>query len=175
MTLIVLLPQNLILLFVLGFRNRLDVLSLPVLVISDLEMGLPRRLTDKESACRCRRCGFSPWVRTIPWRRAWQPTLVFLPGKSHRQRSLASYSPQSHKESDMAEQLSMHPWPRGRPCLLSLSIYFQSYYYCTDQQLPGRMLDNERNIKQYQHACSSSRFKALKVIWTGMKAKLYSS
>jgi len=34
--------------------------------------------------------GFDPWVRKIPWRRAWQPTPVFLPGESHGQRSLAS-------------------------------------------------------------------------------------
>ena len=39
----------------------------------------------------------------IPWRRAWQPTPVFLPGESHGQRSLASYSPWSHKESDITE------------------------------------------------------------------------
>ena len=40
-----------------------------------------------------RRCGFYPWVGKIPWRRAWQPTPVFLPGKSHRQRSLVGYRP----------------------------------------------------------------------------------
>ena len=40
-----------------------------------------------------RRRGFDPWVRKIPWRRKWQPTPVFLPGKSHGQRSLAGYSP----------------------------------------------------------------------------------
>ena len=39
------------------------------------------------------RCGFDPWVRKIPWKRAWQPTPVFLPGKPHGQRSLAGYSP----------------------------------------------------------------------------------
>ena len=33
-----------------------------------------------------------------PWRRAWQPTLVFLSGESHGQRRLEGYSPQSHKE-----------------------------------------------------------------------------
>ena len=43
------------------------------------------------------RCGFSPWGRKIPWRRKWQPTPVFLPGKSHGQRSLADYSPWGHK------------------------------------------------------------------------------
>ena len=36
---------------------------------------------------------FDPWVRKIPWRRAWQPTPVFLPGESHEQRSLAGNSP----------------------------------------------------------------------------------
>ena len=36
---------------------------------------------------------FDPWVGKIPWRTAWQPTSVFLPGVSHGQRSLAGYSP----------------------------------------------------------------------------------
>ena len=51
-----------------------------------------------------------PWVGKIPWRRAWQPTLVFLPGESHGQRSLAGYSPWSRKESDMTEWLSHRVW-----------------------------------------------------------------
>ena len=38
------------------------------------------------------RNGVDPWVGKIPWRRGWQPTPVFLPGESHRQRSLAGYS-----------------------------------------------------------------------------------
>ena len=58
---------------------------------------LPWWLSDKESACQCRRCRFDPWVGKHSWRRKWQPTPVFLPGKSHRQRSLAGYSPQHHK------------------------------------------------------------------------------
>ena len=41
---------------------------------------------------QCRGCGFDPWVGTIPWRRKWQPTPVFLPGKSHG-RDLVSYRP----------------------------------------------------------------------------------
>ena len=36
---------------------------------------------------------FDSWVGKIPWRRAWQPTPVFLPGESHGQRSLVGYSP----------------------------------------------------------------------------------
>ena len=43
-------------------------------------------------------------IKKIPWRMAWQPTPVFLPGEFHGQRSLAGYSPQGHKESDMIEQ-----------------------------------------------------------------------
>ena len=50
-----------------------------------------------------RRPGFHPWVGTTPWRRAWQPTPVFLPGESHGQRSLAGYSPWGHTESDTTE------------------------------------------------------------------------
>ena len=37
-----------------------------------------------ESACHCRRCKefrFHPWVQKIPWRRKWQSTRIFLPGK----------------------------------------------------------------------------------------------
>ena len=44
-------------------------------------------------------------VGKISWRRKWQPTPVFLPGKSHGQRSLAGYNPWGHKESDTTEQL----------------------------------------------------------------------
>ena len=49
---------------------------------------------------------FDPWVGKIPWRRAWQPISVFLPGESHGQRSLVGYSPWDHKALDMTEQLN---------------------------------------------------------------------
>ena len=51
---------------------------------------------------------FGPCVGKIPCRRKWQPSPVFLPGESHRQRCLAGYSPWGHKESDMTERLSIH-------------------------------------------------------------------
>ena len=63
------------------------------LFIIEFLFGLPRWLSGKESACRCRRGRCSPLVRKIPWRRKWQPTPVFLSGKSHGQRSLVVYSP----------------------------------------------------------------------------------
>ena len=45
--------------------------------------------------------GFNPWVGKIPWRRKWQPTPVFLPGKSHGQKSLVGYSPWGCREFNM--------------------------------------------------------------------------
>ena len=54
------------------------------------------------------RPGFSPGVGKIPLRRKWQPTPLFLPGKSHEWRSLAGYSPWGHKESDTTEMTSLH-------------------------------------------------------------------
>ena len=55
--------------------------------------GFPGGAIGKEPACQCRRQGFDPWVSKIPWRRAWHPTPVFLPGEFYGQRSLAGYSP----------------------------------------------------------------------------------
>ena len=58
--------------------------------------GFPGGTSGKEPACYCRRrkrCGFYPWVGKIPWRRARQPTPVFLPGESHGRKSLVGYSP----------------------------------------------------------------------------------
>ena len=54
---------------------------------------LPWWLSSKQSACQHRRCGFHPWGGEDPWRRKWQPTPVFLPRKSHGQRSLVDFSP----------------------------------------------------------------------------------
>ena len=70
--------------------------------------GLPVWHSSKESTCQCRRLrrhGFDSWVWKIPWKRKWQPTPVFLPGKSHGWRSLVAYSPQDCKESDTTEWL----------------------------------------------------------------------
>ena len=84
----------------------------------------------KSPTCQCRRLkrhGFNPWVRKIPWRRAQQPTPVFLPGESHGQRNLGGYSPQGSKELDTTEatQHQHHKtWdcePGGRVVLGSLT------------------------------------------------------
>ena len=66
--------------------------------------SFPGGATGKEPPCQYRRLkkhGFDPWVGKIPWRRAWQPTPVFLPAESHGQRSLVGYiqSTESQKVS----------------------------------------------------------------------------
>ena len=70
------------------------------------EAGVPRWRSSQESACQCRRRKkyvLNPCVRKISWRRKWQPTPVFLPGKSYGQRRLVGYSPWGCKESDTTE------------------------------------------------------------------------
>ena len=44
-------------------------------------LGFPGGTSGKESIYQCQRLGFHPWLRKIPWRKAWQPTPVFLPGE----------------------------------------------------------------------------------------------
>ena len=56
---------------------------------------------------QCWRPGFDLWIGTIPWRRAWLPTPVFLPREFHGQRSLEGCSPWSSKESDTTEKLTL--------------------------------------------------------------------
>ena len=71
-----------------------------------MPLGFPGGASGKEPACcwrRLKRHGFDPWVGKIPWRRARQPTPVFLPGEPHGQRSLAGYSPWGREESDTTE------------------------------------------------------------------------
>ena len=65
-------------------------------------------LKKKKTTCNAEDTGDTagsiPWrVRKIPWRRAWQPTPVFLLGESHGQRSLEGYRPQGCTELDTAE------------------------------------------------------------------------
>ena len=69
-------------------------------------LGCPGGTSGKEPTCQCRRHkrhGFDPWVRKTPWRRAWQPTPVLLPGEFHGQRSLVGCELWGHKELDMTE------------------------------------------------------------------------
>ena len=81
----------------LGFRLRQFVHTIWSSLVAPMEKSLPAM---QELQVRS-------WVGKIPWRRKWLPTPVFLPGKSHGQRSLAGYSPWGLKESDMTERLTL--------------------------------------------------------------------
>ena len=64
--------------------------------------GLPLWLSLERICLQCGRPGFNSWVGKIPWRREKLPTPGFWPGEFH-----GLYSPWSHKESDITEQLSL--------------------------------------------------------------------
>ena len=75
------------------------------------------------------------------WRRQWQPTSVLLPGKSHRQKSLAGYSPWGHKESDLTGRL--HPTSSNNVsfvivCLLQIcSNFYTGFSWITFNLKPS--------------------------------------
>ena len=80
-----------LLLFLGGSRIYLLVFAIPYLQFSE---GLLGWLSGKESTYNAGDVEmFDPWIGKVPWRRAWQPTPVFLPGESHGQRSLGGYIP----------------------------------------------------------------------------------
>ena len=92
-------------------RTWKETTSLAFSTMSVWFMDFPVGASGKEPTCQCtrhKRCGLDPWVGKMPWRRKWQPTAVFLPGNSHGQRNLTSFSPWGHKESDTTERLSTH-------------------------------------------------------------------
>ena len=78
----------------------------------------PGHASGKEQCRRHERCGFNPCVGKIPCRRKWQLTPGFLPGESHGERSLVSYSPLGHKELDTTEVTAQH-----RTLFCSFNIY----------------------------------------------------
>ena len=66
---------------------------------------LPRWFRGQRIHLQCSRAGFDAWVRKMPCG-SKEPTPVFLPGESYGQRILVGYSPWSHIESGMTEQLA---------------------------------------------------------------------
>ena len=68
-------------------------------------MSFPGSPEVKASVCDAGELGSIPGLGRSPGWRKWQPTPVFLPGKSHGQRSLVGYTPQGSKESDTTEWL----------------------------------------------------------------------
>ena len=93
-------------------------------------MGLPKCLSGKDSTCWYRRYVFDPWVVKVTWRRKWQPTPLFLPEKSHGQRSPEGYSPWGHKESDTTEWVLMqatYTWCKGHSSKLEWKVFWEKW------------------------------------------------
>ena len=81
-----------------------------------------------EFTCQHQRHGFDPWVRKIPWRRKWQPTPVFLPGKSYGQRSMVGYNP-SGRERVRHDQVTTQQ-EVVRPMSYSILAFIMMIYNC---------------------------------------------
>ena len=91
-----------------------------------------------KNPCQCRRCkrhGFDLSVKKIPWQRKWQPAPVFLPGKSHVQRSLVGYSPWVAKSRT---QLSIHTCT-----FISRCIFKSQWTHLMQSQI------SDKNLKEY--------------------------
>ena len=86
-----------------------------IILLYTQRRGFPCSAGGKESACQFRthkRCWFNSWVRKIPWRRAWQPTPVFLPGESHGQRSLGGSIGLQRVRHDWSDLACIHSYPK---------------------------------------------------------------
>ena len=89
--------------------------------------GFSGGASSKEPTCQCRRCKrhvFNPWVRKNPWRRAWQPTPVFLPGESHGQKILVATVHGVAKSWTQLKQLSMHAYIY----IINKILYYASWW-----------------------------------------------
>ena len=108
-------------------------------------LGFTDGASGKKLACQCRRhkgCGFDPWVRKIPWRRAWQPIPVFSPGKSQGKSSLAGYSPQDPKSQTRLKRRSMK----------RLKIFFPvAFYSCEPLEKQKTIIFNNPTCPRESH------------------------
>ena len=81
--------------------------------------------------------GLIPRVGKVRWRRAWQPTPVFLPGESHGQRSLAGYSPRGHNESDVTEGLSRRTHTHTHVQYFTVYMYHNFFIHSSVRSKPN--------------------------------------
>ena len=88
-------------------------------MLSRFVMAFPWWLRWQSICLQCQKPGFDPWVGKIPWRRKWQPTPVFLPGKSHGQRKLVLYSPWVAKSWTRLSNFTFTFLPRNKCLLIS--------------------------------------------------------
>ena len=87
-------------------REFFSILVKDELVKLPTAIGFPADAVVKNLPANAGDWGSVPGLERFPWSRYWQPTPVFLPGKSRGQRTLVEYSPWGHTESDMSEHAS---------------------------------------------------------------------
>ena len=135
--------------------------------------GLPWLLSDKESACQCRRCGCDPSVSKIPCRRKWQPTPIFLPRKSHGQRSLTGYSPWDCQGSDMAghSTAAAAAWTKIQPLKMKRTIdevWLRNLTLVTVVTMNHKEPRNLEEAKKILQQCDQALKQPLSVGWSRM-------
>ena len=104
---------------------------------------------------QCRRRGFDPWFRKIPWRRKWQPTPVFMPGKSHGQRSLVGYS---------LRGCESRTWLKGWACTHGRNHLRQTLFYNSGLNLSCNLLNTV--LKVENSICAYRVLLRISVIYT---------
>ena len=126
-------------------------------------MCFPGGASGKEPACQCRRHKrhrFDPSVGKIPWRRAWRPTLVFLPGESHGRGTWKATAHHAAQSQTCLKRLRMH-WPNGAevngypsmlpmfPSFINIStrkILNHFFLYCRSKMENGPNLENKTDL-----------------------------
>ena len=112
--------------------------------MSNMKEGFADGASGKEPNCQCRRGkrhGFNPWVGNIPFRRAWKPTLVFLPGESQVTEKPGRVTKGQHDWSDLAqyegkEEMFLLPFPHTPFCYVkkhtTLNNFIQTLWRKSD-------------------------------------------
>ena len=98
--------------------------------------------------------GSLPGLGRSPWRRAWQPTPVFLPGESHGQRSLVGYGLWGHKESDTSGRLGTHTVVASLPSPPTPPIPNRAHPLLF-HEVVGRVSLSCCSSRQEQHVCTA--------------------
>ena len=94
---------------------------------------------------------FDPWIRKIPWKREWLPTLMFLPGESHELRNLAGYNPQGRRESDMTEQLTLSRLETELRQNIKCSPFLESVLYYPMSMTKSERMSLQIHVQQHEN------------------------
>ena len=87
------------------------------------------------------------WVRKMPWKRKWLPTLVFLSGKSHGQWSLAGYSPWGHRVR--------HDWATNTICCCLVAKSCLTFYDPMNYSPPGSSVHGSSQARKLERVAIS--------------------